>query len=166
EDARPVAALAAVAYVLPLVVGMWAAWRVAARQRAVSDERAPVSAAAAVRAGLGAAVLVVTTVLLLLAEGAALAALPVTPGEHDADGRYVHAPRSPRDPGSRVAECSGRPAVRLPVIMGTKRARSDALRAPMAELDVPRIYVPTFDVPELPDLPVVRVPDAPVEPTP
>ncbi|KFD44008.1 hypothetical protein IU11_06345 [Cellulosimicrobium sp. MM] len=30
---------AAVAYVLPLVVGTWAAWRVAARQRAVSDER-------------------------------------------------------------------------------------------------------------------------------
>ena len=166
EDARPVAALAAVAYVLPLVVGMWAAWRVAARQRAASDERAPVSAAAAVRAGLGAAVLVVTTVLLLLAEGAALAALPVTPGEHDADGRYVQAPRSPRDPGSGVEECTGRPAGRLACIQENNRVRQEELRDRMEELDVPSIDVPTFDVPELPDLPDVRVPDAPVEPTP
>ncbi|MDQ8041764.1 tetratricopeptide repeat protein [Cellulosimicrobium sp. XJ-DQ-B-000] len=152
EDARPVAALAAVAYVLPLVVGMWAAWRVAARQRAVSDERPPVSTAAAVRAGLGGAVLVLATVLLLLAEAAALAALPVAPDEHDADGRYVQEERAPRDPGSAVQECTGRPATRLACLQENNRARQEELQERLGELDVPTIDVPTFDVPDLPDL--------------
>lgn len=163
EDARPVAALAAVAYVLPLVVGMWAAWRVAARQRAVSDERPPVSTAAAVRAGLGGAVLVLVTVLLLLAEVAALAALPVAPDEHDADGRYVQEERAPRGPGSAVQECTGRPATRLACLQENNRVRQEELQERMGDLDVPTIDVPTFDVPDLPD---VQVPDAPVQPNP
>ncbi|MCR1984149.1 tetratricopeptide repeat protein [Cellulosimicrobium cellulans] len=152
EDARPVAALAAVAYVLPLVVGMWAAWRVAARQRAASDERPPVSTAAAVRAGLGGAVLLLATVLLLLAEAAALAALPVAPDEHDADGRYVQEERAPRDPGSAVQECSGRPATRLACIQENNRVRQEEFQERLGDLDVPTIDVPTFDVPDLPDL--------------
>ncbi len=161
EDARPVAALAAVAYVLPLVVGMWAAWRVAARQRAASDERPPVSTAAAVRAGLGGAVLLLATVLLLLAEAAALAALPVGPDEHDADGRYVQEERAPRDPDSAVQECTGRPATRLACIQENNRVRQEELQERLGDLDVPTIDVPTFDVPDLPD---VQVPDAPVSP--
>ncbi len=166
EDARPVAALAAVAYVLPLVVGTWAAWRVAARQRAVSDERPPVSTAAAVRAGLGGAVLVLATVLLLLAEAAALAALPVAPDEHDADGRYVQEERAPRDPGSAVQECTGRPAARLACLQENDRVRQEELQERMGELDVPTIDVPTFDVPDLPDLSDLQAPGSTGQQTP
>lgn len=162
-DARPVAALAAVAFVLPVAVGLWVAWRVSAQQRAASDERPAVSAGAALRAGLGAAVLLVTTALLALGGVAALAALPVSPGEHDADGRYVQAPKAPRDPDSDVQDCAGRPVTRLSCIQENNRIRQEELRDRMEGIDIPSIDVPTLD---LPDLPEVQVPDAPVQPTP
>jgi len=163
SDARPVAALAAVAFVLPVAVGLWVAWRVAAQQRAATDERPAVSAGAAARAGLGAAVLLVTTALLALGGVAALAALPVSPGEHDADGRYVQAPKAPRDPDSDVQECTGRPVTRLSCIQENNRTRQEELRDRMEGIDIPSIDVPTLD---LPDLPEVQVPDAPAQPTP
>ena len=163
EDARPVAALAAVAFVLPVLVGLWVAWRVAAQQRATSDERPSVSAAAAVRAGLGAAVLLVLTALLALGGVAAVVALPVTPNAHDADGRYVQSPKAPRDPDSEVQECGGRPVTRLSCIQENNRIRQEELRDRMEDIDIPSIDVPTLDLPDLPD---VQVPDAPVQPTP
>ncbi|MCO7275032.1 tetratricopeptide repeat protein [Cellulosimicrobium cellulans] len=163
EDARSVAALAAVAFVLPVTVGLWVAWRAAERQRAASDERLPVSAGAAVRAGLGAAVLLVTTALLAVGGVAAVVALPVTPNAHDADGRYVQSPKAPRDPDSEVQECGGRPVTRLSCIQENNRIRQEELRDRMEDVDIPSIDVPTLDLPDLPD---VQVPDAPVQPTP
>jgi len=168
EDGRPVAGLAAVVWVLPVTVALWVAWRLAARQRAAWDGRLPVSGAAAVRAGLGGAVLVVTTALLALATVAALASVPVAPNEHDADGRYVQQPRVPRDPDSDVQECTGRPVARLSCIQENNRIRQEELRERMENLDVPTFDVPTVDVPtfDVPDLPDVQVPEAPAAPTP
>lgn len=166
EDARPVAGLAAVVWVLPVTTAVWVAWRLAARQRAASDERTPVSAAAAVRAGLGAAVLVVTTALLALGGVAALAAVPVAPDEHDGDGRYVQEPRAPRDPDSGVQECSGRPATRLACIQENNRIRQEEMRERMEDLDIPSIDVPDIPEIDIPDLPDVQLPEAPAQPTP
>ncbi|MCB7135933.1 CHAT domain-containing protein [Cellulosimicrobium marinum] len=155
EDARPIAALAAVAYVLPAVVGLWVAWRFAARLRAEPDDGPPVSAASAARAGLGAAVLVATTALLVLAGAAALLAVPVTPNAHDVDGRYVQTPPAPRDPDSDVQECTGRPVTRLSCLQENNRIRQEEMRERLDDIDIP-----TFDVPEL-ELPDVDVPSLP-----
>jgi Flp pilus assembly protein TadD len=168
EDARPVAGLAAVVWVVPVTVGLWVAWRLAARQRAASDERPAVGAAAAVRAGLGGAVLVVTTAALAVAFVAALTAVPVAPNEHDADGRYVQQPSAPRDPDSDVTECAGRPVTRLSCIQENNRIRQEEMLERLEDMDIPSIDVPTFDVPDLPDVqaPDIQVPGAPAQPTP
>ncbi|WP_435737526.1 hypothetical protein V5D56_02695 [Cellulosimicrobium sp. PMB13] len=163
EDGRPVAALAAVAWVLPVTLGVWVAWRLAARQRAESEDRPPVSSAAAVRAGLGAAVLVVTTAVLALAAVVALAAVPVTANEHDADGRYVQEVRDPSD--GTTSSCTGRPVTRLGCLQREREERMDEMREQMGDVEVPTFDVPDVEIPDL-DLPDLEVPEVPAVPTP
>ncbi|MBD5784887.1 tetratricopeptide repeat protein [Cellulosimicrobium terreum] len=153
-DARGVALLAAVAWTLPLLIGVWSARSLEARLRA--DGATPVGTrrAAGARDVLGGVVLGLVTALLLVVGALAIVAVPVTPGAHDADGRYTPTVREPSD-GST---CAGRPAGRLVCLQREREERMEELQERMDGIDIPTFDAPELELPDM-DLPSVDVPD-------
>ncbi|MCK0116514.1 tetratricopeptide repeat protein [Isoptericola sp. S6320L] len=152
-DALPVAALGAVAWLLP---GVLVVWRLRALATALRREGAePVGAARTAVAGRargagGLAVLALVTVALGAAGLVAVAQVPVLPNEHDADGRYVTTP----DSGDSDPTCSGSRYTRISCALRDNREQMEDWE------DREPIDIPTFDL-EVPDIPELDVPDLP-----
>ena len=156
-DARGVALLAAVAWTLPLLLAVWSVRSLEARLRAEGAEPVEPQRAAGVRGALGAAGLGLATAVLVVVGALALVSVPVAPGEHDADGRYVQTAREPSD--RPPSSCGGRPAARLACLQREREERMDDLLERMENTEVPRIDLPDLDLDvEIPDL------DVPVTP--
>ncbi|WP_402377046.1 tetratricopeptide repeat protein [Isoptericola rhizosphaerae] len=136
-DALPVAALGAVAWLLP---GVLVVWRLRARR------------------AVGLVVLFVTTVALGAGGLVAVAHVPVLPNEHDADGRYVTTPGS----GGSEPACSGSRYTRISCVLRENRERMEEWEE-REPVDIPTFDVEVPEIPEIvvPDLPELDVPDGP-----
>lgn len=136
-DALPVAALGAVAWLLP---GVLVVWRLRARR------------------AVGLVVLFVTTAALGAGGLVAVAHVPVLPNEHDADGRYVTTPGS----GGSEPACSGSRYTRISCVLRENRERMEEWEE-REPVDIPTFDVEVPEIPEIvvPDLPELDVPDGP-----
>ncbi|WP_265522312.1 tetratricopeptide repeat protein [Oerskovia flava] len=153
-DALPVAALGAVAWVLPLLLCIWQLHELAAALRREGAESATAGAGRRARSAVGLVVLALTTMVLGAGGLLAVAHVPVLPNEHDADGRYVATPGS-----GGSTSCAGSRYTRISCVLRENQERMEEWedRDP---IDIPTFDVPTFDAPTFDlDIPDIDVPD-------
>lgn len=168
-DARGVAGLAAVAWILPPLLAIWTARSLEARLRAAGATPVAPERAAGARGAAGGAVLGLTTAVLVVVGALALVSVPVVPNVFDDDGRYE---ARPVGPGVSRSECTGWRWARFACLQREREERMDELLEDLQDRDLPTLEIPDLDIPdiEVPELVVptqpVPVPADPAVPTP
>lgn len=140
SDAAPVLAVGIVAWVAPVVYGLWRMRRLELQLRDGAEEAQPAAKGPGIVTG---ALLGLLVLALIGAGGAALAQVPWGPSERDQHSAY--------EPGlSGPSECQGRPATRLACIIERNQNPT-----PFPSFTVPDITVPDIEIPEFdPDIEV------------
>jgi Tfp pilus assembly protein PilF len=168
-DARGVASLAVVAWVLPPLLAIWTARSLEARLRAEGATPVAPERARDVRGAVGGAFLGVSTAVLVVVGVLALVSVPVVPNAFDGDGRYAARVGAP---GVSTSECTGWRWARLACLQREREERMDEMLEDLQNQDFPTLEVPDLEIPdiEVPELvvptPPADVPSAPAVPTP